>query len=72
MTIVEMLKAMGSSDERMSRAVWNNRAFIEVDHNSGRMFLTVANIVYAKPWIADCWDLMADDWNFWELPDEDA
>lgn len=70
MTIVEMLKAMGGSDERMSRAIWNNKAWVELDHNTGRMFFSVADIVHNIPWIPDCWDMMADDWNFWEIPDD--
>lgn len=69
MTIVEMLKAMGGSDERMSRAVWGNRAWVSVDHDSGRMTFAVENIIWPTPWIPDCWDIMADDWKFWEMPD---
>lgn len=72
MTIVEMLKAMGGSDERMSRAVWKNKAFVELYHDAGRMFFFIKGENDLQPWIPFYWDLLADDWNFWEMPDENT
>jgi hypothetical protein len=68
MTIVEMLKKMGGSDERMSRAIWNNKAWVQIDHDSGQMFFSAADIVYGMPWIPSCGDILANDWNYWSMP----
>ena len=71
MTIIEILKDMGGSDERICRAGWDNRAWVSVDHDSGRMFFTVAGIMYNMPWIPSCYDLLADDWEYWSMPEEE-
>ena len=70
MTVVEMLKKMGGSDERMSRSVWENKAWVSVDHDSGTMWLSSVDVLYTMRWTPSCYDLMADDWNFWEMPDD--
>lgn len=72
MTIYEILKDMGGSDERIQRKGWKCRwgsVWVGVDHDSGRMFLRVAGREDVSPWMPRIEDLEADDWEYWAMPE---
>lgn len=60
------------SDERYRRKSWPI-TFIETDLDSGRIFFRVPiselNTCYTFLWIPSTDDLLANDWEFWSMPD---
>ena len=67
MTIYEILKDMGGKDERIRRKDWENYCWINTD--AGRMFFHVVGRETVYPWMPRVEDLLADDWEYWSMPD---
>lgn len=68
MTLCEILKDMGASDERIRRKGWVNK-WLSIDHDSDRLFDHVAGRDFSFPWHPMLEDLEADDWEYWSMPD---